>query len=119
MALRPAADPSTALGERIAALAALDGPTGGEGPVAAALAEALAPYADRVEHDALGSVFAVRGARPTPGPGRGAPPPTLIVSARLDEAGLIVARVDPGGFLRFRPLDRRRRWTPAPGSGSP
>lgn len=92
---------------RIIALASLDGPMGGEGPVADALARALGPHVDRVERDALGNVIAVRRARPAAGDdaaAAGRPTPTLVLTARLDEPTLIVARLDAGGFLRFRPL---------------
>ncbi|MEO8085129.1 MAG: hypothetical protein ABI780_15025, partial [Ardenticatenales bacterium] len=92
---------------RIVALASLDGPTGGEGPVADALAKSLGPHVDRVERDPLGNVIAVRFARPAVGAdaaANGRPSPTLVLTARLDEPTLIVARIDAGGFLRFRPL---------------
>ncbi|MBK6769098.1 MAG: hypothetical protein IPG72_08825 [Ardenticatenales bacterium] len=101
--------------------AALDGPTGAEDVVADALTKALAPHVDRVERDALGNVVAHRGARIESAAGAGDPTaaasnvapnvapnvattPRLLITAPLDEPSLIVARIDPGGFLRFRPI---------------
>jgi endoglucanase len=93
--------------------AALDGPTGAEGVVADALSAALAPLVDRVERDALGNVIAHRRARNGNATGAGVTTavgpdvvaaPRLLIVAPLDEPSMIVARIDPGGFLRFRPI---------------
>ncbi len=91
------------LAHDLTALAALDGPAGGEEAVATALATALAPHVDRVRRDALGNVIAERAPRPAPGAIDG-PAPVLWLTAGLDEPTLHVARLDPGGLVRFVPV---------------
>ena len=77
-------------------LCALSGPSGFEGPVAAAAVELLRPYMDEVQVDRMGSVVGVRSCgRPDA--------PRLMLDAHLDEIGLIVTGHEKG-FLRFAPL---------------
>lgn len=79
-------------------LSELPGPSGHEHGVGRRVAELLAPYADTVRHDALGNCIAWK-------PGSGVEPrPRVMLAAHMDEIGLIVTRVEKGGFLRFASL---------------
>lgn len=77
-------------------LAALDGVAGHEQPVVARLRALLAPYAESVEVDSYGNLFAWLSS-----PVRR---PSLMVSAHSDEIGLLVKGIEPNGFLRVEKL---------------
>ena len=79
--------------ERIRALAALPGPPGREAAVRLALAEMLRPAAEVLREDAIGNLIAQRR-----GP-EGAP--HLLIECHMDEVGLVVREVEPGGAVRF------------------
>lgn len=76
-------------------LSELHGPSGREEPVGRRVAALLEPYCDSIRHDALGNCIAFKqGTGPGPGP-------RIMLAAHMDEIGLIVTRVEEGGFLRF------------------
>jgi putative aminopeptidase FrvX len=77
----------------LAALTSLHGVSGHEGPVIRWLRDRFAPYVDAATIDPLGNLIATRA-----GP---AEAPHLVVSAHADEIGLVVAGVEPDGFLRL------------------
>ena len=70
------------------------GPPGFEGPVRDIVVRELEALGIPVEYDGLGSVIATE-------PGDG---PRLMVTAHMDEVGLMVQFVRPDGFIRFKPL---------------
>jgi putative aminopeptidase FrvX len=75
----------------LAELAEAHAPSGHEGPVREIVARELAAITDRVEHDPLGGIAAIRD-------GDGGP--RLMLAAHMDEIGLIISHVDEEGFLR-------------------
>lgn len=100
----------------LAALTSLHGVSGCETAVMSWLRDRFAPLVDTVMIDALGNLIATRAGPP------GAP--HLVVSAHADEIGLLVASIEPEGFLRLedftgvqpRLLEGRHvRVGPAPG----
>jgi len=85
-----------ALKQSLRDLTALDGPSGFEQPVVAYLREAIGPFADSVEVDSFGNLYAVK---------RGmSDRPRLMISAHSDEIGCIVKSIEPTGFLRIDAL---------------
>ncbi|WP_018133246.1 M42 family metallopeptidase [Effusibacillus pohliae] len=74
------------------------GVTGYESEVAGRIASYFCTYTDEIRTDKLGNLIAlIRG--------EGAEPrPRIMVAAHMDEIGLIVTKVEPGGFLRFTQL---------------
>ncbi len=92
-AMLPDGELLTALGADLAALTALNAPSGAEQPVVARLRDLFAPLADAVAVDQTGNLMATRG-----GP-EGAP--HVVVSAHSDEIGALVAAIEPDGFLRL------------------
>lgn len=74
------------------------GVAGSEEEAVAAASRFLAGYTDRVERDRFGNLLAYKKGRG----GEGSP--ALLLAAHIDEIGLIVSRVDEGGFLRFTPV---------------
>ena len=75
-------------------LCCADGVTGFEGNAAATARELLAPYCDRTEIDANGSVLGWLSC--------GKPDAkTVLLDAHLDQIGFMVTDVLDGGFLRF------------------
>lgn len=81
------------------ALCTVWGPSGREDRVRALLHELVAPHVDETRVDALGNLIAVRHAATG-----GADAPRIMVAAHMDEIGVVVTHVDPGGFLRFGPV---------------
>ena len=71
------------------------GVSGHEGGIGALVGEAFSPYAERVELDRLGNLVAVRGGC---GP---APRVGIMLAAHMDEIGLMVAKIEDNGYLRF------------------
>ncbi|MDR0381551.1 MAG: M42 family peptidase [Oscillospiraceae bacterium] len=76
------------------ALAGIVGVSGDEDAVARAISALAAPYADETHTDALGNLIVRRR-----GPG-----PHVMLSARMDTAGLLVTHVDAAGFARVAPV---------------
>ncbi len=69
------------------------GPSGSEGQVRAIVQRELAPIADELESDGLGSLIARLGPKDTS--------PTILVMAHMDEVGLMVRYITPEGFVKF------------------
>jgi len=69
------------------------GPSGHEEQVRALIQEEIAGLADEVQVDALGNLIALRQ-----GDGQGR---KVMLSAHMDEIGVMVTHVDDKGFLRF------------------
>jgi putative aminopeptidase len=74
-------------------LAALPGGPGREQLVVKRIVELIEPFADSVEVDHMGNIYAVLEGQ-NPGP-------TIMVSAHSDEIGCMVSAIDDKGFLRM------------------
>lgn len=85
---------SPSLAEKLAALTALDAPSGFEEPVQTVVRRKLADCCDAVEVDVRGNVYGRLD-----GPGDHAL--RVLLMAHADEVGLMVTSLLPGGFLRF------------------
>ncbi len=72
------------------------GPSGFEGPVRTIVRRELEPLADGIETDGLGSLMARLG----PAEAR----PRIMLTAHMDELGLIVRRITSEGYVRFQTL---------------
>lgn len=72
------------------------GPSGHEEQIREIIRGEITPLADEVHVDALGNLVAVK--RGSSGSKK------VMVSAHMDEIGLIVSYVDEKGFLRFQPI---------------
>ena len=86
--------------ELLLALCAAEGVAGHESAAAETVAEMLRKTCEDVHIDALGSVVGDR-------PGKG---PRLLLDAHLDQIGMVVTAIEPGGFLRVTScgdMDRR------------
>jgi endoglucanase len=77
-------------------LCRIPGASGYEQDVVRWLAERFEPYADAVEVDRMGNLYALRRGDPTG--------PSVMISAHSDEIGGVVRAIEPGGFLRFNKL---------------
>lgn len=73
------------------------GPSGHEKEVRQVLRRALEGYADRLEVDALGNLHVYRA-------GTAPQPLRILVTAHMDEIGLMVVGHDDSGGLRVRPI---------------
>lgn len=71
------------------------GPSGHEGQVREIIRHHVEDLVDRIEVDALGNLIAMRG----PEGGQ-----RIMLAAHMDEIGIVVTRIDEGGFLRFAPV---------------
>lgn len=79
------------------------GPSGCEGNVADIIKENIAPYADEVLTDRMGSVIALYK-----GTGEGSDNVTrLMLSAHMDEVGFMIKSIDGDGYLKMTPLSGR------------
>ena len=72
------------------------GPSGFEGPVRAIVRRELTPLADAIETDGLGSLIARLGPADAH--------PRLMLTAHMDELGLMVRRITDEGYVKFQPL---------------
>ncbi len=70
------------------------GPSGQEQDIRAAVREEIKGYADEIRTDALGNLIARVGTKKEGGM-------RVMVSAHIDEIGLMVTHVDDNGFARF------------------
>ncbi len=70
------------------------GPSGEEAEVRALIEELVKDHVDRTFSDNLGNLFALREG----------PAPALLLSAHMDEIGVIVTHIDENGFLRIAPV---------------
>ncbi|MGI6577786.1 MAG: M42 family metallopeptidase [Eubacteriales bacterium] len=77
-------------------LSTMAGPSGFEHSVADRAAQLMSPYVDEVSTDALCNVFGIKRSKK-----EGAK--KLLLSAHLDEIGLMVTKIEDG-FLRFRTI---------------
>jgi len=80
--------------ELIKRLTAAPGPSGYETRAAFTAGEELAPFATKVKVDKMGSVVAFK--KGLAGDGK-----KILLAAHLDEIGLLITGIEPGGFLRF------------------
>ena len=89
--------------ELLRRLCSLRGVSGREEEVSDAIRKEVSPYADQVETDALGNLIVRQK-------GRKRAPVRLMLSAHMDEVGLIVTSVTEDGLLKFScvgGIDRR------------
>ncbi len=80
-------------------LADTHGVSGNEDAVRELILEEVRPYVDEVHVDTIGNLLATVHARP--GVER---PHRVMVSAHMDEIGLMVVQIEKSGLLRFRPV---------------
>jgi endoglucanase len=80
--------------ELIEKLCEIPGPSGHENAIREAIQKEVAPFADSMEVDALGNLIVHKGARGKDGL-------RIMLSAHMDELGIIVTHVDKKGFVRF------------------
>ena len=80
--------------ELIKRLVETPGPSGQEHLIRAAVREEIKGYADEIRTDALGNLIVRVGTKKTGGM-------RVMVSAHIDEIGLMVTHVDEKGFARF------------------
>jgi endoglucanase len=73
------------------------GPSGYEAQVRALVRAEIEPHAEQVRVDALGNLIALKGQANTSGR-------KMMLSAHMDEIGLIATHVDEKGFIRFTSL---------------
>jgi tetrahedral aminopeptidase len=73
------------------------GPSGYENQVRSLVRAAVEPHADEIQVDAMGNLIARKGTRQKDGQ-------RIMLSAHMDEIGIIVTHVDENGFLRFTNL---------------
>ena len=76
-------------------LTQINGVSGDEGRVADFIISQIRPYADDITVDSMGNVIAFKKGRATTGK-------TVLVSAHMDEVGLILSDITDKGFLKFR-----------------
>lgn len=86
--------PTESLTDLVKLLTETPGPSGAEHRIRAAVMDQISDLADEVRTDALGNLIARKG-RKTEGGQR------IMVSAHIDEIGLMVTHVDENGFARF------------------
>jgi putative aminopeptidase FrvX len=79
--------------EQLKQLAAIQGSPGQEMEVVRTLVEWFTPYADKVEVDHMGNLYAYKQGNK---PGK-----TVMVSAHSDEIGCVVRDIDERGFIRL------------------
>ncbi len=75
------------------------GVSGSEDEVREILIEAIKPYVDEYHVDSIGNLIATVHAKEGV-----ANPRRVMVSAHMDEVGLMIVRVEKSGMLRFRPI---------------
>ena len=76
-------------------LAETYGPAGREDKIAAVLSERLAPYVDEIRRDVMGNLIGFK---------KGTSGKKVMLSAHMDQIGLIVVDIDEKGFLRVAPV---------------
>lgn len=80
----------------ITTLAEAYGPVGNEGAVRDTITQLVKAYVDEVYTDALGNLIAHKAGSSQSG--------RMMLSAHMDEIGLMVTHIDDNGFLRVQPL---------------
>ncbi len=78
----------------IQTLTQVPGPSGYEHQIRAAVEQKIAPYAEDYRIDALGNLIARKGAANEGGL-------KIMLSAHMDEIGVIASHIDENGFVRF------------------
>jgi putative aminopeptidase FrvX len=79
--------------EQLRELAQIQGSSGQEMQVVKKLVEWFSPYADKVDVDHMGNIYAYKKGRKHG--------PTVMVSAHSDEIGCVVRDIDERGFIRM------------------
>jgi putative aminopeptidase len=74
-------------------LAAIPGSPGREHQIVKRIVELIKPFADQVEVDHMGNIYAILEGKK--------PGPTIMLSAHSDEIGCMVSAIDEKGFLRM------------------
>ncbi len=72
-------------------------PSGYEGKIREVIRAEIAPFVDEIHVDALGSLIARKGQKTPDGI-------KIMLSAHIDEIGIIVTHVDENGFVSFSPI---------------
>lgn len=80
--------------ELIQKLCNIPGPSGYENAIREAIKKEVAPFADSMEVDPLGNLIVHKGKKGKEGL-------RILMSAHMDEIGIIVTHVDKKGFVRF------------------
>jgi tetrahedral aminopeptidase len=87
-------------------LTQIPGPPGYEKQIRDAVRAEIEPYADEIRVDALGNLIARNGEAPDKGL-------RIMLTAHIDEIGVIATHIDEGGFIRFTNIGGvRRRYVP-------
>ena len=71
------------------------GPSGREKTISEVIASAIRPYVDEMRTDAMGNLICLK---------RGTSGKKVMLSAHMDQIGLMVLDIDEKGFLRFAPV---------------
>jgi tetrahedral aminopeptidase len=79
-------------------------PSGYEDGIAERIIEELGRYTDDITRDELGNVIARIPANTNKTDASLHTPPRILLAAHMDEIGLIVSKIEDGGFLRFTQL---------------
>ncbi len=82
------------MNDLIKKLVEIPGPSGYEDKIRAAVQEEIQDFADEIRVDALGILIARKGKKQANGM-------RIMISAHIDEIGLMVTHVDANGFVRF------------------
>jgi putative aminopeptidase FrvX len=82
--------------QMLKALTDAKGIPGNEREVREVMKEYIAPYADEITTDGLGSLIATKTGK------EGGP--KIMVAGHLDEVGFMVTQIDEKGFIRFQPV---------------
>lgn len=69
------------------------GPSGNEDEVREIIKEEIKPYVDKIEVDAMGNLYAIKGESPR-----------LLLCAHMDEVGFMIVDINDDGGLRFSPV---------------
>lgn len=91
------------MNDLIARLCETYGPPGDEGRVAALVRAELQGHVDELRVDPLGNLIARIGPRGGGRRGKGGGGRRIMVSAHMDEIGIICSYIDEQGFIRFQP----------------
>lgn len=81
--------------ELVKELTAVYGPTGRETKAAELIRGKVAPYVDEIRIDPLGNLICIK---------KGTSGKRVMISAHMDQIGLIILDIDENGFLRFAPV---------------
>ncbi|MBR5751803.1 MAG: M20/M25/M40 family metallo-hydrolase [Clostridia bacterium] len=81
--------------ETVRKVTAVYGPSGRETKAAQLLSDMIRPYVDEIKTDALGNVIGVK---------KGTSGKKVMLSAHMDQIGLIALDIDEKGFVRFAPV---------------